>query len=203
MPTDNDSAAARPKPQAPPAPARYARGERLRRLESWVPAAAVSLVAVVAVSTAFLSQRHEAQDAATPLAPTATETAEKTVPEKEPAPVTVAASDAPGKLADKGVVTAPPLKPPPKTALRTPVKNNEQRAATQALGGAAACRNCGVVETVVAVHGYAQPLPSGYQMHIRMDDGSMRTVEQRGALAAGSRVVVERDSVKALAAGAG
>jgi hypothetical protein len=49
------------------------------------------------------------------------------------------------------------------------------------------------------VHGYAQPQPSGYQMHIRMDDGSVRTVEQRGALAAGSRVIVERDSVRVLA----
>jgi hypothetical protein len=56
-----------------------------------------------------------------------------------------------------------------------------------------------VVQMVVAVHGYAQPQPSGYQMHIRMDDGSVRTVEQRGALAAGSRVIVERDSVRVLA----
>ena len=53
---------------------------------------------------------------------------------------------------------------------------------------------------VVAVHGYGQPKASGYQMHIRMDDGSTRTVEQRGALAAGSRVVVEGKSVRPLAA---
>jgi hypothetical protein len=33
-------------------------------------------------------------------------------------------------------------------------------------------------------------------MRIRMDDGSLRTVEQRGALAAGTRVVVEGGSVR-------
>jgi outer membrane lipoprotein SlyB len=67
------------------------------------------------------------------------------------------------------------------------------------MGAAPACRNCGVVQMVVAVHGYAQPQASGYQMHIRMDDGSMRMVQQRGALAAGSRVRVEGDSVRVLA----
>ena len=36
-------------------------------------------------------------------------------------------------------------------------------------------------------------------MHIRMDDGSTRTLQQRGALAAGSRVLVEGDSVRVLA----
>ena len=35
-----------------------------------------------------------------------------------------------------------------------------------------------------------------FQMRIRMDDGSLRTVEQRGALAAGTRVVVEGGSVR-------
>ena len=53
---------------------------------------------------------------------------------------------------------------------------------------------------VVAVHEYGQTKPSSYQMHIRMDDGSTRTVEQRGALAAGSRVVVEGKSVRPLPA---
>lgn len=84
----------------------------------------------------------------------------------------------------QGVVQAPPLKAP--------------GAARNAMGAAAGCGNCGVVQQVVAVHGYAQPAASGYLMHIRMDDGSVRTVEQRGALAAGSRVVVERGSVRLL-----
>jgi hypothetical protein len=98
------------------------------------------------------------------------------------------------------VVKAPPLKPAPVTAAKSPAKAAEGRSAGGAMGANPACRNCGVVQMVVAVHGYGQPKASGYQMHIRMDDGSTRTVEQRGALAAGSRVVVEGKSVRALAA---
>ena len=37
---------------------------------------------------------------------------------------------------------------------------------------------------------------TAYQMHIRMSDGSMRTIEQRSALAAGSHVVVEGRAVR-------
>ncbi len=78
------------------------------------------------------------------------------------------------------------------------------RSPTAVMGAAAAtCSKCGVVETVVAVHGYAKANASGYQMHIRMDDGTVRTVEQRGALAPGSRVIVDRDSVRVLAKPAG
>lgn len=84
----------------------------------------------------------------------------------------------------QGVVQAPPLKAP--------------GAARDAMGAAAGCGNCGVVQQVVAVHGYAQPTAGGYLMHIRMDDGSVRAVQQRGALAAGSRVIVERGSVRLL-----
>ena len=80
------------------------------------------------------------------------------------------------------VVTAPPLKPD-----------------TRSMGGAAACGSCGVVQMVVAVHEHANPKPSGYQMHIRMDDGSVRTVQQRGAMAAGSRVTVDGSTVRSLA----
>ena len=53
----------------------------------------------------------------------------------------------------------------------------------------------GVVESVVALD-RARDAPVGYRMRIRMDDGSVRTVEQLGALAAGSRVVVAGDSVR-------
>ena len=70
------------------------------------------------------------------------------------------------------------------------------RAPTQSMGGAAACRECGIVHMVVAVYDQGKPQPRGYQMHIRMDDGSVRTIEQRGALAAGSRVIVEGTTVK-------
>jgi hypothetical protein len=64
------------------------------------------------------------------------------------------------------------------------------------MGGGAACKTCGVVQTVVAVYDEGGKKPRGFQMHIRMDDGSLRTVEQRGALAAGSRVLVEGDALK-------
>jgi hypothetical protein len=83
--------------------------------------------------------------------------------------------------ASKGeVVTAPPLTAPD----------------TKSMGAAAACTTCGVVQTVVAVYEQGRDAPRAYQMHIRMDDGSVRTVEQRGALAAGSRVKVNGGDVR-------
>jgi hypothetical protein len=101
--------------------------------------------------------------------------------------------------ARKGVVQAPPLK----VAALAGATQDPQADATRSMGAAPVCHKCGVVQMVVAVHGYAQPRASGYQMHIRMDDGSTRMVEQRGALAAGSRVVVEGDSVRLLTERAG
>ena len=86
----------------------------------------------------------------------------------------------PAPAASGEVVKAPSLKPP----------------ATQAMGGFAACKQCGVVEMVVAVQEPGRKQPRGYQMHIRMDDGTRRTLEQRGALAPGSRVTVDGSTVK-------
>ena len=63
-------------------------------------------------------------------------------------------------------------------------------------GAGPACRDCGVVESVVALGPQTQDDAVAYQMRIRMDDGSLRTVEQRGALATGSRVMVARGSVR-------
>ena len=63
-------------------------------------------------------------------------------------------------------------------------------AAARAQGASPACSDCGVVEWVVALERPAEERTPAYQMLIRMDDGSLRTVEQHGALAAGSRVVV-------------
>lgn len=191
MPSKNDSTAARSQPGPPPETGqaippkttgtRYARGERLRQLERWVPGFAVGLVAISAVVTALMSSRFDA-------------------PETAVAQQTGASTP----VAEKGVVTAPPLKAPAPASMRQ-ARNTEPpyRGATSTMGAAPACRNCGVVETVVAVHGYADPKASGYQMHIRMDDGSVRTVEQRGALAAGSRVVVDRATVRVLTERAG
>ncbi|MEO7390629.1 MAG: hypothetical protein ABIU58_00540 [Ramlibacter sp.] len=71
-----------------------------------------------------------------------------------------------------------------------------------AMGAAPACANCGVVESVVAVQGVAhgERRTVGYLMQIRMDDGSLRRIEHSGAMAAGSRVVVDRGAVRALPA---
>jgi len=97
---------------------------------------------------------------------------------------------------DKAVVTAPPLKPPPNTAVTEPIRARDP---THSMGAAPVCRDCGVVQMVVAVLEEGARKPNGYQMHIRMDDGSVRTVQQRGALAAGSRVMVEGETVRVLA----
>lgn len=183
MPPENDTAAVPPKPRPSPDDHASSPGQAggaswlgaLRRAERWVPTLAVALVAVTAVATALMSSRFDDSAA---------------IQEVEtPADPT-------------HVVQAPPLKGSPPTPAQVAATDRE-RPDTAAMGGPRACRNCGVVEMVVAVHGYAQPKASGYQMHIRMDDGSVRTVEQRGALAAGSRVVVDRDAVRVLAEHAG
>jgi hypothetical protein len=64
------------------------------------------------------------------------------------------------------------------------------------MGAGPACRACGMVESVAAVNG-----AKGFQMRIRMDDGTLRTVEQRGAMPAGTRVMVDGASVKLMPAG--
>ena len=98
----------------------------------------------------------------------------------------------------KEVVTAPPLKAPV-----NPMARDSSVAATRgtanAMGAASSCRKCGVVQMVVAVYEQGEPRPNGYQMHIRMDDGTIRTVQQRGALAAGSRVMLDGETVHVLA----
>jgi hypothetical protein len=144
---------------------------RARRKESLLPAFAVGLVAVAALTAALMSARPNSAE-----------------------PAAAVQADAGGPVSAKDVVRAPPLKPPAGSA-----SAEGKPPATQAMGAGAACADCGVVQMVVAVHGHAQPRASGYQMHIRMDDGTTRTVEQRGALAAGSRVRVDGDSVRLLA----
>jgi hypothetical protein len=199
MPPENDTAAAPPKPPqtsrhhasvpgqsggagAPASAAAASVSGRkggaswlraLRQAERWVPMLAVVLVAVTAVATALMSSRFDD---------------------------TVATQEVETPADPTHVVQAPPLKG---SAPAQMAAADREPPDTAAMGGPRACRNCGVVEMVVAVHGYAQPTASGYQMHIRMDDGSVRTVEQRGALAAGSRVVVDRNAVRVLAERAG
>jgi hypothetical protein len=98
----------------------------------------------------------------------------------------------------KDVVTAPPLKSGPNAPARHSADGGG-RPAANTMGAPRVCRDCGVVQMVVAVYEHGQRLPNGYLMHIRMDDGSIRTVQQRGALAAGSRVMVEGEKVRVFA----
>ena len=143
------------------------------RPETLIPTLAAVVMSVTAVITAVMVTRNGA--------PAAQQAADSSV-------------------SQQSVVTAPPLTLAPPAAGELPARNSPSPAASNAMGATAACRNCGVVQMVVAVHEYGKPQPSSYQMHIRMDDGSTRTVEQRGALAAGSRVVVEGKSVRPLPA---
>jgi hypothetical protein len=145
--------------------------------ESLIPAVAVAAVVVAALAAALMVKRGDSVE-----------------------PQTAQGTTAP--TAAPEVVKAPPLKAAP-AASPAQAQGDPHSGAGSALGAGTACRNCGVVEMVVAIHGHAKPKASGYQMHIRMDDGSVRTVEQRGALAAGSRVMVEGASVRALSTGQG
>jgi hypothetical protein len=237
MRTDKNTAAANPKPppdgkpkpnlQSSPAVApntttrnRYSRGERLRKLETWVPRLAVAVVAASALAAVVYTGGYDPrellafewadvtkpaeQEAQTAPAEQTPQVAQAVTSASMPEAATGAATNA-EKQPVLSVVTAPPLKAPAKVAVADSAVGNAAARSpdTGAMGSNAVCAKCGVVETVVAVHGYAQPQASGYQMHIRMDDGTVRTVEQRGALAAGSRVIVERGAVKALADPAG
>lgn len=85
--------------------------------------------------------------------------------------------------AGRDVVRAPPL------VVRAP-----PLARPDVLGAGPACRNCGVVEAVAPLEAQG-----GFQMRVRMDDGTTRTVGQRGAVAAGSRVLLERGSLRVMA----
>lgn len=80
----------------------------------------------------------------------------------------------------------PVVKAPPITTPNTSVAGGPPRPA-------AACANCGVVESVAMLQSQRV-----FQLQVRMADGSLRTVEQSVPLMAGSRVVVEGRVVKPL-----
>ncbi len=106
--------------------------------------------------------------------------------DREARPVTASA-------ASGSVVQAPPL-----TSLSAHARHAAQPARSDHPRAAIACADCGVVEAVLPVSPPAPRHAAAYQMRIRMDDGSLRTVEQRGALAAGSRVLVAGGAVHLL-----
>lgn len=149
--------------------------KRWQQTDKLVAGFAVGVVAAAGLAAALMAARPDGSDS-----------------------VAAGGTQADASRSQKTVVTAPPLKATAKTAAQD-ARNAGARTAANAMGSAPVCPNCGVVQMVVAVYGYGQPRPDGYQMHIRMDDGGTRTVQQRGALAAGSRVVVEGDAVRALA----
>lgn len=102
------------------------------------------------------------------------------------------------ELADHRPVAAGPAAavPAPPSVVQAPPLDSRASALRQRAGPA--CRDCGVIESVVALPPRAQDDAMAYQMRIRMDDGSVRTVKQRGALATGSRVTVADGSVRSV-----
>jgi hypothetical protein len=162
--------------QSTEAPAASPPGARVSWRKRWhvdrasIPAAAVAAMAVVSVTTAVMMSRQR----------TATEDAR---------PLSAVAQTRRNVEAPPLVVKAPPLNPPGKVAQAG--SSRDPARATHSAGAAAGCRNCGVVESVAAKH------PSAYQMRVRMDDGTLRSIEQPAAFPAGSRVVLEGGTVRA------
>jgi hypothetical protein len=142
--------------------------EFLRRSSTLVPTLAVVSVVVTALAATVAVTREDWQNA------------------NRPAVISKSESD---------VVTAPPLVKAP-TVDASPGPQRHAEAAnthSKALGAGPACRNCGVVESVALAS-----QQGAYQMRIRMDDGTLRTVEQRRAVATGSRVLLERGAVRVM-----
>jgi hypothetical protein len=160
--------------------------ERLRQGDRWVPMAAIAAVAVAAVLAAVMTQRSDFLLDAAPA---------------KLSQLSLSSSAAEPK-AGGPVVHAPPLvgqTPPTAVAKTNPTPAATADTATRVLGAAGpTCKTCGVVESVIAVRGESsdRAVTVGYLMQIRMDDGTWRMVEQRGAMPAGSRVVVEGSTVR-------
>ena len=149
--------------------------ERWRRLKSLVPTISVVTVVVAALAATVMVTYPAWRDLNRP---PAMATGGRDVVQAPPlvvtAPLLMESPDAAGKAQDQPAARANPA---------------------SALGAGPACASCGVVESVAMVN------QSGtFQMRIRMDDGTLRTVEQRGAVAAGSRVLVEGGSVRIMTA---
>ncbi|HVZ46263.1 MAG TPA: hypothetical protein VHA82_20835 [Ramlibacter sp.] len=87
----------------------------------------------------------------------------------------------PDRPLDLPVVRAPPIDASPSD--------------TSASGGPPACRDCGLVEAVAV-----QERHTRFEVRIRMDDGSTRTLQQAVPVLAGSRVVVRGGVARPLAA---
>jgi hypothetical protein len=148
--------------------------ERLR-IKTLVPTLAVVTVVVTALATTVMVTRSDWQEANRPIV----------ISEGEQEVV----------RAPTLVLQAPPLNSSQKPAGQAPRTDGAATMGSNALGAGSACGNCGVVESVAAAN-----KRGAFQMRIRMDDGSVRTVEQRGAVATGSRVLLEGGSVRVMPA---
>jgi hypothetical protein len=146
--------------------------ERLNGISTLVPTLAVVSVVVTALAATVMVTREDWQNA------------------NRPAVISKGEAE---------VVKAPPLvvKAPPVNASSGSAGTQRHADAantrSKALGAGPGCRNCGVVESVALAS-----QQGAYQMRIRMDDGTLRTVEQRGAVAAGSRVLLEGGAVRVM-----
>lgn len=159
--------------QPPDTPAKLRWRDRLRGNQQLVSAFAVVTVAVAGLAAALMSRTESQYDA-------------QVQPPVSNAPQEVARAPQP-------VVKAPPLQPSAPRGAAAQRDASDANTGSKALGAGPACARCGVVESVAMLD-----RQRGYQMRIRMDDGSLRTVAQRGALPPGSRVVVEGSSVRVL-----
>jgi len=142
--------------------------ERLRRIIPLVPTLAVVSVVVTALAATVMVTRPDWQNASRPAVISQNE---------------------------QEVVKAPPLvvNAPPVNAAGPQRQAGAANTRSKALGAGPACSKCGVVESVALAS-----QPGAFQMRIRMDDGTLRTVEQRGAVAAGSRVLLEGNAVRVM-----
>jgi hypothetical protein len=154
---------------------RSPRSERWERAKALVPTLSVVVVVIAALAATVMVTREDWQEASRPQVMAK---AEQEVVRAPPL-----------------VVTAPPLKSSSATVGAAQRPTAAAPMSSNALGAGPACGNCGIVESVAPAS-----QQGAFQMRIRMDDGTLRTIEQRGAVAAGSRVVLEGGSVRVMTA---
>lgn len=215
MNTQSPSTSAAPSPGAVGEPSL---GERMRHSKALIPTIAVMGVTVMALAATLVVNRSGAQPGGSTAAPTA-QSAPKATPAAAPrTPVVAQVAPRPAP-APKAVSCANCGTVESATAVERQGKVNGVAVGNTTIGlGTVAGGVLGGVlgnqvgggsgKTAATVIGAAGGAYAGnrveenmkkvtvYQMRVRMSDGSMRTIEQPSAVAAGSRVVVEGDSMR-------
>jgi outer membrane lipoprotein SlyB len=190
-------------------------GDRLRHSKALIPTFAVMAVAVAALATTLAVTRAGAQGPGVVApAPQQPQKVAQRAPEPAPAPVRQAQAQAPrpavAACANCGVVesvVAVQRQAPVEGIASTPVTvgtvaggvvggllgnqigSGSGRTAATVLGAAGGAYAGNAIEKNMKKY-------TAYQLRIRMSDGTVRTVEQRNSVAAGSRVVVEGGAVR-------